>query len=51
MVYTYDEKTKQVIPVKVPKLTGSDAERVENAKVPKAFLKDVMAMNLNIISA
>lgn len=51
MVYTYDEKNKQVKSVKVPKLTGSDAERVEKAKVPKAFLKSVMAMKLNIISA
>lgn len=51
MVYTYDEKNKQIKLVKVPKLVGSDAERVENSKVPKAFLKSVMAMKLNILSA
>lgn len=51
MVYTYDEKNKQVKSVKIPKLIGSDAERVEEAKVPKAFLKSVMAIKLNIISA
>jgi len=50
MVYIYDEKTKQVKSVKVPKLTGSDAERIEKAKVPKVFLAGVMAMKLNIIS-
>ena len=51
MVYTYDEKHKRVKSVKVPRLTGSDAERVEKAKVPKAFLKSVMAMKLNVVNS
>ncbi|WP_294965092.1 hypothetical protein [Sulfurimonas sp.] len=48
MVYSYDEKQKQVKLVKVPKLRGSDAQRVENADVPKEFLKRVMGIKLNI---
>ena len=48
MVYSYDEKQKQVKLVKVPKLEGSDAQRVENSDVPKVFLKKVMGTKLNI---
>lgn len=51
MVYSYDEKNKQIILVKVPKLVGADAERVESAKVPKAFLSNIMKMKLNVTSA
>jgi len=51
MVYSYNEKQKQVKLVKVPKLKGSDAQRVENSKVPKSFLNNVMKMKLNVTSA
>ncbi|MBC8236860.1 MAG: hypothetical protein H8E76_01405 [Helicobacteraceae bacterium] len=48
MVYTYDEKSKQVKLVKVPKIHGDDAQLIEKAKVPKTFLANVMKMKLNI---
>ena len=48
MVYTYDDKTRKLKPVSVPRLRGEDANRVQNAKVPKAFLKKVMGIKLNI---
>ena len=51
MVYSYDEKSKKVKSVKVPKLMGKDAKVVEDAKVPKSFLNHVMKMKLNIKSA
>ncbi|MCF6310556.1 MAG: hypothetical protein L3J19_08830 [Sulfurimonas sp.] len=51
MVYSYDEKQKQVKLVKVPKLHGGDARRVESLKVPKSFLNNVMKMKLNVTSA
>jgi len=51
MVYSYDDKQKQVKLVKVPKLNGSDAQRVESSKVPKSFLNTVMKMKLNVKSA
>ena len=48
MVYTYDEKNKQVKPVSVPKLKGNDAKRVMESTVPKAFLERVMNIKLDI---
>ncbi len=48
MVYTYNNSTKRVKPVAVPKLQGNDAKRVAESDVPKAFLKKVMNMKLNI---
>ena len=51
MVYTYDEKNKKLKSVKVPKITGNDAIKIKNAKVPKSFLESVMKIKLNIISA
>ena len=51
MVYSYDEKNNQLKSVKIPKLKGSDAKRVEASRVPKSFLDSVMKMKLNIKSA
>ncbi len=48
MVYTYDEKTKQVKSVSVPRLHGDDAKRIEEAEVPRDFLNKVMKLKLNI---
>lgn len=48
MVYSYDEKKQEVKLEKIPKLHGRDAQRVENADVPKEFLKKVMGIKLNI---
>jgi hypothetical protein len=50
MVYSYDEKNKQVKSVKIPILKGKMAERVKNAKVPNSFLNKVSNMKLNITS-
>ena len=51
MVYSYDEKSKKVKLVKVPKLLGKDAKLVQDSKVPATFLNNVMKMKLNITSA
>ncbi len=51
MVYTYNETTKQIKSVSIPKLKGSDAKRIEEAKVPTAFLQKIMAMKLNVAQA
>ena len=48
MVYSYNDKRKEIRSVKIPKLKGSEAERVKTAKAPKTFLKTVMDMHLNI---
>ncbi|WP_294885987.1 MULTISPECIES: hypothetical protein [unclassified Sulfurimonas] len=49
MVYSYNEKNKQLKSISVPKLKGNDAQQVEKSKAPKLFLRDVMAIKLNII--
>ena len=51
MVYSYDEQNKQIKLEQVPKLKVAGAKRVEESKVPTAFLKSVMAMHLNVKSA
>ena len=51
MVYTYNENTKQIKSVSIPKLQGSDAKRIEETKVPTAFLQKIMAMKINIVQA
>jgi hypothetical protein len=51
MVYSYNEKNQKIQLVKVPNLKGEDAKRVENTKVPTSFLKSVMKIKLNIVSA
>jgi len=48
MVYTYNEKHKELRLVETPRLKGSVAERVKKAKAPKAFLKTVMDTKLKI---
>jgi len=51
MVYVYNEKNQKIQLVKVPTLKGEDANRIENAQVPKSFLNSVLKMKLNIVSA
>ena len=51
MVYSYDEKNKQVKLMKVPKLVGEDAKTVQESKVPVSFLNNIMKIKLNVTSA
>jgi len=48
MAYRYDEKSKKVVTVEPPKVTGEDAKRILRAKPPKKLLKAVAAMKFNI---
>lgn len=49
MVYSYNEKSKKLKSISIPKLKGNEAKQVEKAKAPKSFLRDVMAIQLTII--
>ncbi len=51
MVYTYNEATKQIKSVSIPKLKGEVAKRIEEAEVPTKFLEKIMAMKINIVQA
>ena len=51
MVYSYDEKSKKVKLMKVPRLLGKDAKLVQDSKVPATFLNNIMKMKFNITSA
>lgn len=48
MVYRYDKNRKVVNPVKMPKVKGNDAKRIELEEPPRSFLSKIMKLKINV---
>lgn len=48
-MYTYNEETKEVERVEMPKLTAEEGKKLEEMEVPKEFLNKIMDMKLTVI--
>jgi len=49
MAFTY--KNGKVVQVSIPHITGEDAKKMLNAKVPKEFIKKAMARKFITVEA
>ena len=51
MIYSYDEKSKQLISLKMPSLKSDEVKRITKMRAPKAFINDIMNIKINVKKA
>lgn len=51
MVYSYNEKKREVKAVKTPKIKGKDAKRMKEASTPVELFEKINGMNFNVVKA